>query len=242
MGINEKLLKEELTNRYAHLDLLRKHIEVKTQLDSINEIIKNSKSAVKLAKVQLKTYKQQFSEEAEEKLKLLQQELDQLDKRHFKFKDKQNRTVIKSPVAGVIKKLHVHTIGGIVKAGNTIIEIVPKNNSLIIEALLKPQDIGYVRVGQYSYVRLASADAMRFDKLDGKVTYVSPDTFTNEQGNSFYKVHIQTEQNFFKSKGLECILVPGMQVTANINIGQRTVIDYLLEPFKSGISMALSEK
>ncbi|MCK5111789.1 MAG: HlyD family type I secretion periplasmic adaptor subunit [Arcobacteraceae bacterium] len=242
INISKKLLKDELTNRYAHLDLLRKHIEVKTKLDSINEIIKKSNSEVKLAKEQLKTYKQQFIEEAEQKLKLAQQELSQLDKRHFKFKDKQSRTVIKSPVAGVIKKLHVHTIGGVIKAGNTIVEIVPNDNNLIIEALLEPQDIGYVQVGQYAYVRLASSDAMRFDKLDGKVTYVSPDTFTNDRGISFYKVQIQTNQNFFKSKGLNCALVPGMQVTANINIGQRTIIDYLLDPFKSGTSMALTEK
>ncbi|WP_455757624.1 HlyD family type I secretion periplasmic adaptor subunit [Sulfurimonas sp.] len=240
--ISSDLLKEELTNEYTHYDLLRKEVELQTEIDKLVNSIENIKSSIVLAKEQLVTYKQTIIETNKEALKQARQELEQLSSREDKFRDSLNRTVVKSPVDGTIKSLNIYTKGGVVKAGDTIVQIVPTNDTLVIEALLLPQDIGYVKVSQKAFVRLASNDAMKFEKLEGEVFYVSADTFTTEDGASFYKVNIETDKKYFRSKGIDCKLVPGMQVIAYIHIGNRSVLDYVLDPFKSSIDLSLSEK
>ncbi|MEQ8192993.1 MAG: HlyD family efflux transporter periplasmic adaptor subunit, partial [Rhodospirillales bacterium] len=153
-----------------------------------------------------------------------------------------NRTVLRSPVDGVVKTLYVTTIGGVLKAGSTVVDIVPAGDRLIVEAKLPTQDIGYVRRGQQAQVKLASIDAMRFGNLPGKVVNVSPDTLVTKEGLPFYKVRIETEGDHFQRGDLRYQLYPGMQVMTNIQTGQRTVLEYLLDPFLRSFDEAMLER
>ncbi len=240
--ISEKLLEDDLTNRFNHLDLLKQQSATKVEIDGLTEALGRANAALAEAEEQLKKITHSFQEEARQNLELARHELKQLKTRRHKYRDNLERTAIRSPVDGTIKTLHVHTKGGIVKAGGMIVEIVPTDERLIVEALLLPQDVGYVQPGHYAFVRLASAEAMRFEKLDGEVIHVSPDTFIAKSGNAFYKVRIVTEKDYFERQGMTCQLVPGMQVMANIRIGTRTVLEYVLGPFMASMGGVLTER
>jgi len=150
--------------------------------------------------------------------------------------------VVRSPVQGIVKTLHVVTIGGVLGPGDKVAEVVPIDDRLIVEAKLKTQDIGYVAVGQQAVVRLASSDAVRFGKLAGAVAEVSPDTLIDDDGRPFYRVRIELPQDHFEKGGQRYALFPGMQVSASIMTGERTVMDYILDPLLYRMSNAFQER
>jgi len=113
---------------------------------------------------------------------------------------------------------------------------------LIIEAKLMPQDIGYVRAGQSANIKLASADATRFGGMDGTVVSVSPDTLTTPEGEPYYKVRIETAKDHFSHGKLRYYLFPGMQVMASIETGERTVLQYIIDPLQGYASDAMQER
>ncbi|MEW7982698.1 MAG: HlyD family efflux transporter periplasmic adaptor subunit [Candidatus Sedimenticola endophacoides] len=113
---------------------------------------------------------------------------------------------------------------------------------MIIEAKLPIQDIGYVAVGQHAFIRLDSSDAMRFGNIDGEVVSISPDSFSDEEGNAYYRVRVAISNDHFISGKMRYRLYPGMLVTASIRTGQRSVLEYLLTPFVSSGADALRER
>lgn len=166
----------------------------------------------------------------------------ELTQRMQKFKDSLQRTVVRSPVDGTIKSLYVFTVGGVLRPGDPIADIVPAGDRLIIEAKLPTSDIGYIEEGQTAVIKLASADAMRFGGLDGNVINISPDTLVTPDGMPFYKVRIETEDDHFQRGSQKYNLFPGMQVMANIQTGQRTVLEYVLAPLLNSMDDAMQER
>ena len=242
IAISEDLLKEQLTNRYKHLDLLKELARLKGSIEEDKVALKRAGSALAQASANKDSIRSKFSEEARTKLDTARRQLEEFTPRMSKFEDSLKRTIIRSPVNGIVKTIHVVTIGGVVRAGDAIIDIVPEGDRLIIEAKLKTQDIGYVRVQQSARITLASADAMRFDGLEGTVIRVSPDTITSDDGEPYYKVRIQTDRNHFQRAKNRYDLFPGMQVIASIHTGERTIMEYLLDPFLNASDTAMRER
>ena len=242
VGISETLLKENLTNRFKHLELLRDARHLKGQIEADSEGVLRADAAWKAAKAELENITDRFDEENENDLDAVSLEFRELTERMKKFQDSLKRTIVRSPVDGTIKTLHVFTVGGVVRPGDPIVEIVPKGDRLIVEAKLQTSDIGYVAEGQPAVVKLASADAMRFGGLDGTVINVSPDTLMTPEGSPFYKVQIATEANHFKRGALRLDLLPGMQVVTSIKTGKRTVMEYVLTPLRYAMSGAIQER
>jgi len=240
--ISNDLLKEQLTNRYKHLDLLKELARLKGSIEEEKVALQRAGSALKQASANRDSIRSKFAEEARSKLDTARRHLEEFTPRMSKFEDSLQRTTLRSPVDGVVKTLHVVTIGGVVRAGDSVIDIVPEGDRLIVEAKLKTQDIGYVRTQQSARITLASADAMRFDNLEGTVIRVSPDTITDDDGVPYYKVRIQTSRNHFKRGENRYNLFPGMQVLASIHTGERTVLEYLLDPFLKAGDTALRER
>lgn len=138
--------------------------------------------------------------------------------------------------------LHVVTKGGVIAPGGSVVDIVPMGDTMVVEAKLPPQDVGYVHVGQPVRVQLASADGARFDHLDGEVSHVSPDTVETSDGTPYYKVRIKTGRDYFESDGQRYQLVPGVQVMCSIVTGSRSVMEYIASPFMGSVSTALQER
>jgi len=240
--ISEDLLKDDLTNRYNHLNLLRDGSRMRGKVEEDVAALQRNKSALKEAQAKLENIKNEQAVGIGKKLEEARLNYNKLVQRILKFEDNLSRTVLRSPVNGVVKTLYVVTIGGVLKPGFTVVDIVPGGDRLIIEAKLPTQDIGYVRRGQQALVMLASADAMRFGNLTGKVVRVSPDTLVTNEGMPFYKVRIETEQDHFQRGKLKYQLFPGMQVMTNIQTGQRTVLEYIFDPFLRSFNDAMLER
>ncbi len=242
ISISEELLKEDLTNRYNHLDLLKEASGIQGRVEEDTSALHRARSALKEAEANMDGIVTAFREESGMQLEEARLSFNELSQREQKFDDNLARTILRSPVDGVIKTLYITTVGGVLKAGQTVIDVVPIDDRLVVEAKLQTQDIGYVKAGQSALVKLTSADALRFGGMDGTVTNVSPDTLVPEQGAPYYKVRIETVNDRFERGDLQYRLFPGMQVIASIRTGDRTVIEYLTDPFLNTMSGAMGER
>ena len=242
IAISEELLKEQLTNRYNHLDLLRERSSLKSRVEEDAAGLRGASAALKEAQARSKQIETAYQENVGTALEATRRERDELTQRMRKLEDNLRRTVLRAPVDGVVKQLHVFTVGGVVKAGEPVIDLVPSDDRLIIEAALPTHDIGYVRVGQPATIKLNSPDLARFGNIAGTVAQISPDTLLTDDGMPYYKVRVETGQDHFEKGGLRYELFPGMQVIASIQTGQRRVFEYILDPFLGSMDEALRER
>jgi adhesin transport system membrane fusion protein len=173
-----------------------------------------------------------YRQEASQDLVRAQTELAQLDEQMVVRQDALTRTVLKSPVHGVVKAVKISTTGGVVGSGAPIMEIAPIGPKVLVEAKIKPRDIGFVRLGQKAEVKLAGYDFNTYGGLEGKVTYISPDAVTegDKTGEGHYRVIVTAERNNLKYKGEPLPVIPGMTATVEIKTGERSVLSYLLRP------------
>lgn len=176
-----------------------------------------------------------FRQDANAELIKGKTELAQLDEQLVVRKDVLSRTVIKSPVRGLVKNIKLATIGGVVPAGATIMEIVPVGQRVLVEAKIKPSDIGFVKVGSHAEVKLAAYDYYTYGGLKGVIEYISPDALGEEsktaaQDNMYFRALIRSEVSTLKSKGKPLEVMPGMTASVDIRTGERSVLQFLLKP------------
>lgn len=153
--------------------------------------------------------------------------------------DRVRHAEIRAPVRGTVQRLVVTTRGGVVQPGREVVELVPLDDQLMIEARLAPQDIAFLRPGQPAVVKLSAYDFTIFGGLDGQVEHISADTITDERGNTFFLVRVRTEGSGF---GEEHPVIPGMTAQVDIITGKRTVLEYLLKPVLRARANALTER
>lgn len=240
--IGERLLQNNLSNRYEHIDLLKEANELQSFIDEDAPALKRSQAGLQKAVDERKKVQRAYNEEVQAKFGEARSSLEELRARSEKYKDNLDRTILRAPLSGIVKRLYVVTEGGVVKPGDTVLDIVPEGDSLIIEAELQPQDIGYVKLGQYAFVQLESADASRLGKIDGIVKHISPDSIISDEGQAYYIVKISVNTPFFGTGQDKIYLFPGMIVNAGIVLGQRSILEYLLSPFTSESSFIFSER
>ena len=233
--ISQKLLEVEATNRLKHLEILRERQEVEGSIDEQQSIIDLSKND--LEKVQ-----NNYIEELNIELSQYRKEKEELNKRIQKYSDSLNRTVLKSPVSGTVKLVSVNSKGAIVAPGVTVVEIVPENEKLIIEAKLPLSEIGYVKKNLEAKIRLNTPEGSRFRSIKGKVVFVGADRISSKDEEGFYLVKVETSENSFARKNEEYKLLSGVPVMVGIITGKRSFMDYFLTPFITGASFALSER
>tara|TARA_Y100001970_G_C14223149_1_gene853904 strand:+ start:743 stop:1960 length:1218 start_codon:yes stop_codon:yes gene_type:complete len=228
--MSSKLLEEKVTNEFAHLDILKELNAAKGHLEESIERKENIKNI--------------FIENARDELQVAQRELSQSAETMKRLRDNLERTIIKAPVDGVVKNLFFVTVGGVVKPGGQLLDIVPTKDSLVVEARLPNSDIGFVKPGQSAVVKLLSSDSVNFGQIDATVTRISPDTEQDENDKRvvFYKILLETEKSYFQSKEKIYQLVPGVKVVASIHIGQRSVANYLLSPFITSMGESFQER
>lgn len=178
-----------------------------------------------------------FRQDAYTELLKVRTELAQLDEQQVVRDDALKRTTLKSPVHGIVKNIRIGTLGGVVTAGAPILEIVPLSETLLVEAQLKPADIGFVRVGQAVQVKLSAYDFNIYGGLQGTLEYISPDALGDEKAalpgkdGTYYRARVRTTSSTLRAKGGEALQVlPGMVANVEIRTGDRTVLDFILKP------------
>ncbi len=234
-SISQKLLEVEATNRLKHLELLRELQEVEASIDEQQSIIDFSKN-------DLEKVKNNYSEQLNSELSEYKREKEELNQRIQKYSDSLNRTVLKSPVSGTVKLISVNSKGAIVAPGVTVVEIVPQNEKLIIEAKLPLSEIGYVKKDLEAKIRLNTPEGARFRSIKGKVVFVGADRISSKNDEGFYLVKVEAFENSFSRKNEEYKLYSGVPVMVGIITGKRSFFDYFLTPFMTSATFALSER
>lgn len=178
-----------------------------------------------------------FRQEATAELVRLQTELAQVGEQMVVRDDAVKRTVLKSPVNGLVKVIRANTVGGVIAGGASLMEIVPVGDKVLVELRIKPGDIGFVRIGQHAEVKLGAYDFAVYGRLKGTVTMISPDALgdTERQGvatpdTTYYRVLMHAERSTLQAGGKPLAVMPGMTGTGEINVGERSVLSYLMQP------------
>lgn len=145
---------------------------------------------------------------------------------------KVSRTEVRSPVKGTVKQLRVSTKGGVVKAGEPLVEIVPSQEALIIDARIRPSDRAFLRMAQCAIVKITAYNYAVYGGLKGKVIDISADTIEDsaQRGETFYRIRVRTDRTYLEKDGKKLPILPGMTATVNILTGRKTVLDYILKP------------
>ncbi len=158
------------------------------------------------------------------------------------LEDRLMRTTVIAPVDGIVNRLLVNTTGGVAQPGEPLLEIVPIDDDLIIEVEINPKDIAYVLPGQEAIIKLTAFDFSKFGSLNGEVITVGADTIQKEDGTIWYICQLAVEENGFTSLGKNIQILPGMVAEADIVSGEKTVLNYLLQPVTKVANEAFRER
>jgi len=184
-----------------------------------------------------------FRAEASEELVKQKTELAGLTESTVAMEDRVQRTLVRSPVRGLVKTIHTRTIGAVIQPGAAIIEIVPVEDSLLIEAQVRPEDIAFIHPGQKATVKISAYDFSIYGGLHGVVEHVSADSIVDDKrGVSFYKVLVRTQNASLENQGRTLQIMPGMTATVDVLTGRKSVLDYLLKPVLKARERALRER
>jgi adhesin transport system membrane fusion protein len=160
------------------------------------------------------------------------------------LQDRKSRTEIRSPVRGIVKDIRVSTDegSGVIRPGDAIMEIVPLDDQLVVEARIRPADIAFLHPGQEATVKITAYDFSIYGGLKGRLTDISADTITDDQGESFYRVKITTDETTINRNGEELPIIPGMVASVDILTGDKTVMEYLMKPLIKTLDQAMNER
>jgi adhesin transport system membrane fusion protein len=197
--------------------------------------------------------KNRYITDANNELTRVSSELSQTKENASAREDAYLHTTIKSPMKGVVKNVQVTTIGGVIQAGQPILEIVPTEDEMLVEAYVKPSEVAFLKVGQKAVVKLTSYDFNKYGGLDGELEHLSPDTLKDDRQQrrpgaspvdleeGFYRIMVRIKDPNRVRKGLKIDPTPGMTATVEIRTGQKTVLEYLFRPLQN-VSQALRER
>lgn len=229
-AISDSLLEEGLTSKLEHIQIVRVVEKLQGELNTIAQSIPRAEAGVAEATERLNELTLARQSEAYEELGRVEIEIARTRELLERVDDQVNRTIIRSPIDGVVKNLNYNTVGGVIRPGETIMDIVPIDERLVIEAHLHPIDRGYVQKGQSARVKISTYDFIRYGGLDGEVVAIAPDSTVDSDGNPFFLVVVETDRAYLGDRPGQFPITPGMQATVDIHTGERSVLNYLLRP------------
>ncbi len=237
-----KLMASRSYSEMEFLHLEQQVLSLQGELAALESGIPRSHAAIREAEERLGMVKAERDAAALEKLNQATAELAALRELLVAGADRVSRTEVRSPVRGIVKSINITTTGGVILPGEVILDVVPLDDSLIVEARISPQDIAFLFVGQKAKVRLSSYDFAIYGALDATLEHIGADTVQDPQGGIYYQVHLRTDRSSLRYNGRELPILPGMLATVDIMTGKKTVLDYLLKPILKAKQTALRER
>ncbi|MFG6428284.1 HlyD family type I secretion periplasmic adaptor subunit [Roseateles sp. LYH14W] len=236
----QRLLDEAVSSLDRSVGLLARELKVAQELSA-----KGLMSEVEVMRVnrQINDLRQQrqervsrFRQEASQELTRLENELAALAEQQVVRKDAMKRTVLRSPVHGIVKNIRITTLGGVVTSGSPIMEIVPLGPTVLIEARVPPREVGFIQVGQRAIMKISGYDYNVNGGLKGAIEMISADTLGDNEkltpgGDArYYRALVRADENNLMRNGEPLPVIPGMSATVEIKTGERTVLSFLLRP------------
>ncbi len=230
LKMNQPLLKMGAVSESVVLEIKQQLSRVQTEVNQTKNQIPELESEVERLKKEEESVVATFKSKAQQQLAEVRTKLDISKGKKTVSQASLNRTELRSPVDGIIQKLYINTVGGVVRPGVELIDIVPIGGELLVEAKIKPKDIGFVRRGQTAKVKVSAFDFAIYGGLNGTVETVSADTITDKKGQSYYLVKVHVDKAYFDVRNERLNVIPGMQATVDISVAERTVLEYIMKP------------
>mgnify|MGYP003322547333 FL=1 len=234
-NIVEPLVKQGVE---AEMELIR----IKQRMDEAESNILQVEAEIEANNAQLKAEKSNFVEQAREKLQEVEKEYNNLVESLPAYEDRLDRTLVRAPMNAIVNRLLVNTVGGVIQPGSALIELVPVDDELVVEVEISPKDIAYVIVGQRASIKLTAFDFSKFGALDGYVTKVSADSLTKDDGSIWYLCQVSVPINMTTTMGKSIQIQTGMVAQVDIISGEKTVLEYLLQPVTKVANEAFRER
>jgi adhesin transport system membrane fusion protein len=242
LELTRPLVPQGAVSEVEILQLERQASAMRGEIETIKQTIPKALSRLHEAKLELQERQLSFFNQGKSELNEVLAELEGVSALAVALEDRLRRTNVESPVTGTINRLLVNTVGGVIQPGMDLVEIVPLEDTLVVEANIKPADIAFLRPEQVAKVKFTAYDFTIYGGLDAKLEYISADSITDEQGNSFYVVRLRTDKNYLGPGENPLPIIPGMVASVDILTGKKTILSYLLKPILRAKYMALREK
>jgi adhesin transport system membrane fusion protein len=242
LAITAPLVKRGIVSEVELLRLERDQTRTRTDLEQARLSIPRAKAAIDEAKSRLADAEAAFRSQAGTELAQAQGELSKIAEQIPALEDRATRTLVRAPLHGIVKTIPNKTVGGVIQPGSPMVEMVPVEDTLLIETRLKPSDIAFVHVGQRAIVKVTAYDYSVFGGLEGKIEYVSADSIVPQQGEPFYIAHVRTDRNAIDYFGKKLSISAGMLASVDIITGKRSILYYLTKPINRARERALTER
>jgi adhesin transport system membrane fusion protein len=230
----------------SRVDLLKAQQEVanyQSEMENAAASLPSAKSALQEAQSKMQETIATFKAQAADELAKQQSDLATVNESKNEAQAKVGRTEIPSPVKGTVKEIKTRTNGGVIQPAQDIMEIVPIEDTLLIEAQIRPQDRGFIAPNQKAKVKITAYDYSIYGGLDAILEQISADAIENDKKELFFRVRLRTDKNFLIGKqGEQLPIIPGMTATVDILTGHKTVLEYLLKPILKARETALTER
>ena len=242
LSIMRPLARNGVVPRIDLIRIERQVADLEGEIRTVRLTIPRLRTAAKEALQRVEEVRLSAKADISDELNRARADLNSVTETLLAGEDRVTRTAVRSRVRGTVKEIKQNTIGGVIRPGEDIIEIVPLDDTLLVEAQIRPADIAFLRPGQKATIKIAAYDFSIYGSLEARVEHISADTIKDEQGENFYRVYLRTAQNTLLHQGNELPIIPGMTATIEILTGKKSVLDYILKPILKARDRALRER
>ncbi|MDF2182122.1 HlyD family type I secretion periplasmic adaptor subunit [Neptuniibacter sp. CAU 1671] len=242
MNITRPLVDEGVVSEVEYLRLRRQLNDLQGELSRVRLDIPRIQSTLQETQQKRDEIELQFRNEARRELNEVNAEISRINEVLTGMTDRINRAEVRAPVTGTVKQLFVNTIDGVVQPGDELLNIIPWEDKLLVEARIKPKDIANIQPGQPARIKVSAYDFSIYGGVDAKVVFVSPSTILDEKDESYYLVRLETQNPYIGNDKARLPLIAGMTVSVDILTGKKSVMDYLLKPILKAKDKALTER
>ena len=242
LALTEPLVKLGAVSEVELLRLKRQDSEMRGQIATLELTLPGLSSKLEEAKRRITEEKLRFANLAKQELNETYNKIDTLGVASVALSDRLQRTLVRSPVRGIINQIFVNTVGGVIQPGMDLVQIVPLDDTLLVQAKIQPADIAFVSPNLKAMVKLTAYDFTIFGGLEGRVEHISADSILDEQGNNYYLVNVRTDKNYLGPEHAPMPIIPGMVASVDILTGKKRILTYLMKPIVRAQNLALSER
>ncbi|SEN44338.1 membrane fusion protein, adhesin transport system [Pseudomonas sp. ok272] len=243
INMSEPLVAQGAVSPVEVLRLKRAEVETRGQLDATTLAIPRAESAIKEVQRKIDETRGKFRSEALTQLNEARTDLNKAQATGKALEDRVSRTLVTSPVRGIVKQLLVNTIGGVIQPGSDMVEIVPLDDTLLVEAKIRPQDIAFLHPGQEAIVKFTAYDYTIYGGLKAKLEQIGADTITDEdKKTTYYLIKLRTDRSHLGTDEKPLLIIPGMVASVDIITGKKSILSYLLKPIIKARAEALHER
>lgn len=243
LDILAPLVEQGVSARIELIRLQRQVNDIEGDLMAARQSVPRARSALNEVRRRVEERRAAYLSEVASALAAARGELASVNEVMASAQDRVRRTQVRSPVQGTVIKLYINTIGGVIRPGEDLLEIVPLEDNLLVEAQIRPADIAFLHPGQAAKVKITAYDFAIYGGIDAELEQISADTILNEEGERFYQIRVRTNRNFMVDReGNLLPIIPGMVAEVDILTGKKTVLQYLMKPILRAGGRAMRER